>query len=469
MARVLVVEDSPTQAQQMVILLEEAGFAVRAVPDAEEAFAVLGKERFDIVLTDLVLPGESGFDLCRRLKADPRRFPVPIVVLTSQADPVNVLRGLEAGADGFMTKDREPREIIGRLRRTLEKCPPAPHADDAPPTRVMFLDCEFEIAVGRDQLLNVLLAAFEDVVHLNGQYQSSEARLRKVNSQLQESLRSEHEAYEQLKVAQSQLVQAEKLSGLGQMVAGVAHEINNPLTFLSTNITVLQRDTQAMNQILALYRQAEPALEEKDPTLLARIREYAEQMDLPYILSNLEGLLGRSRDGLVRIEKIVKGLREFARMEGKELKAVDLNQGIESTMDILRGEAKKRGVILNVELGALPPVSCFTTKINQVVLNLVSNALDACTRNGTVTVRTCPGAGGVEIHVIDDGCGIDPAIRDKVFDPFFTTKPVGKGTGLGLSISYGIVQDHGGRLTFDSAPRQGTHFVMWLPLRPPIM
>src|SRR5438093_4842515 len=111
MARVLLVEDSPTQAQQLVLLLEEAGFAVTAVADAEQAFELLQRQHFDIVVTDLVLPGESGFDLCRRLKAEPQRFPMPVVVLTSQADPINVLRGLESGADGFMTKDREPAEI----------------------------------------------------------------------------------------------------------------------------------------------------------------------------------------------------------------------------------------------------------------------------------------------------------------------------------------------------------------------
>src|SRR6516162_9287647 len=144
MPSLLLVEDSPTQAQRMALILEEVGFAVTTAPDADRGFASLARGRFDLVLSDLLLPGDSGFDLCRRIKADPRLRHVPVVVLTSQADPINVLRGLEAGADGFMTKDREPEEIIGRLRRTLEGCAPREKAEEGG-TRVVFLDGQFKL------------------------------------------------------------------------------------------------------------------------------------------------------------------------------------------------------------------------------------------------------------------------------------------------------------------------------------
>src|SRR4051812_18437099 len=202
-ARVLIVEDSPTQARQLTLLLEEAGFEVAVAPDAEQAWARLPRERFDIVLTALLLPGDSGFGLCRRIKADPARRHLPVVVLTSQADPVNVLRGLEAGADGFMTKDREPDEIVGRLRRTLARVSAVAAPPNGDHTRVIFLDCQFELSVGREQLLNVLLSAFEDVVHLNRQYQSTESALRKANAQLRAAVHSEHQALEELKHTQS--------------------------------------------------------------------------------------------------------------------------------------------------------------------------------------------------------------------------------------------------------------------------
>jgi PAS domain S-box-containing protein len=187
MPRILVVEDSPTQARQLAFILEDAGFDVETAPDAERGFARLGQGGFDLVMSDLLLPGDSGFDLCRRIKADPARRHLPVVVLTSQTDPVNVLRGLEAGADGFMSKDREPAEVVGRIRRVLAAgagrraaAPPSAQA----PARVTFLDHQFDVTAGREQLLNVLLAAFEDVVHLNERYGQEIAQRRKAEQAL---------------------------------------------------------------------------------------------------------------------------------------------------------------------------------------------------------------------------------------------------------------------------------------------
>src|SRR5262249_12221440 len=253
-----------------------------------------------------------------------------VVVLTSQADPINVLRGLEAGADGFMTKDREPDEILGRLRRTLER-----GASDkngrVGQTRVVFLDGQFEVNAGREQLLNVLLAAFDDVVHLNRRYEASEGELRKVNAQLREAVRSERQAHEDLKRTQTQMVQMEKLSSLGQMVAGIAHEINNPLAFVGNNLAVLRRDTGALRDLLRMYREGDEALAAHGPELHARIAARCEEIDLDYTLESLDRLLNRSLDGVGRIQAIVKGLRDFARLDESELKEADLNEGIRST------------------------------------------------------------------------------------------------------------------------------------------
>lgn len=490
MPRVLLIEDSPTQAQRLAFILEDAGFEVDLATDANHGFEQLAATHFDLVLTDLLLPGDSGFDICRRLKTDPRYHRLPVVVLTSQADPANVLRGLEAGADAFMTKNREPADIIAILRRALVRgAQPGPNGTDR--THVSFLNQEFAIAADREQLLDVLVSAFEEVVHLNQRSQANATALREANTQLVAAFRelgernqqlqqladdleasgiSERQthaelrrAHEELKKAESQLVQSEKLAALGQMVAGVAHEINNPLSFVSNNLAVLQRDVRSLRDLLNLYQEAEAVLSTQQSELHARLHELADRMDLTYTLGNLQGLLDRSRDGLKRIQQIVKDLRDFARLDDSDLQEVDLNAGITSTLNIMRNQAKKQEVVLEADLQPLPSVTCYPARINQVVLNLVANAIDACPPGGQVTVSTRAEADVVVIQVADTGSGIAPAIRDKIFDPFFTTKPPGKGTGLGLSISYSIVQAHGGKIDFESTAGQGTRFFVSLP------
>lgn len=254
-----------------------------------------------------------------------------------------------------------------------------------------------------------------------------------------------------------------QLARLAQMVAGVAHEVNNPLAFVSNNAAICQRDVAALRRLLEMYQQADGVLTEHRPELMQEIRDFAEEIDLPYTLRNLDDLLTRSRDGLKRIGQIVKDLRDFARLDESEMDEVDLNAGIESTLSVVRGVAEARCVELVLELAPLPHLMCHPSKIHQVVFHLLSNAIDACPEAGRVTLRTRAAAGGVEIHVLDTGPGIDPAIREKIFDPFFTTKPIGKGKGLGLTISYGIVQEHGGAIEVESPPGQGAHFTVRLP------
>jgi PAS domain S-box-containing protein len=297
----------------------------------------------------------------------------------------------------------------------------------------------------------------------------AEERLRLQNVQLRETAERERQAHEALKQAEVQLVQAEKLAALGLIVAGVAHEVNNPLAFVSNNMAVLERDTLAMRRMLQLYREAHDVLEAHAPEALERVRELAEAVDLDYGLLNLDRLIARTREGLRRIQQIVKDLKDFVRPDEGDFQTVDLNVGITSTVNIIHGLAHKRGVEIVTELDPLPDVTCHSGKVNQVVMNLLSNAIDACEAGGRVVVRTevAPRANGVLIRVSDNGQGIAPEIRERIFDPFFTTKPVGRGTGLGLSISYGIVSAHGGRITVESAPGRGATFTVWLPLAPP--
>ena len=227
-------------------------------------------------------------------------------------------------------------------------------------------------------------------------------------------------------------------------------------------------DLRGLVKLMELYRRADESIEGHNPSLMNEIRDFATQLDLPYLMGNLNGLLTRSRDGLKRIQQIVTDLRNFARLDESDLQEVNINDGIESSLTIIHGYAKKTDMSPTKELGELPLVTCYPAKLNQVVINLVTNAVDATQPGGEVVIRTrAKDSERVMIEVSDTGTGIEPKIRQRIFDPFFTTKPPGQGTGLGLSISYGIVRDHGGIIELDSEVGKGSTFRVVLPVKGP--
>jgi two-component system NtrC family sensor kinase len=334
---------------------------------------------------------------------------------------------------------------------------------------------ESELKSANDLLESRVHDRTRDLQHAKALLEERNEQLRQSADELSataDSVRTAHQelqsAHEELKRAETQLVQSERLSSLGQVVAGVAHEINNPLAFVTNNVTLLERDVTNLNELIQLYQEAEGTLEQYQHGLMSRIRALAEQIDLAYVLDNLPALMNRSREGLRRIQKIVRDLRDFVRLDEAELKEADLNESIRSTVTLVQGLALARGVALVEDIKPLSPLSCYPAKINQVLMSLVSNAIEACDAGDAVTVGSEPAAEhGVVLTVADTGRGIDPSIRARIFDPFFTTKPVGQGTGLGLAISYGIVKAHGGVIQVESEPGRGSRFTIHLPAQPP--
>lgn len=290
-------------------------------------------------------------------------------------------------------------------------------------------------------------------------------RTRKLAGELERAIASEREAHFRLKRTTSQMIQTEKMATLGQIAAGVAHEINNPLTSVLTNLAVLERDLGGLRKLLERYQTADRLLSPDNPVVFQPIHQMAEELDTSYVLDNLSGVLDRSRDNLQRIRRIVRDLAELDRGSGGAWHSVDLNTGIQAILGLFRMQAERKDVEVRTELAPLPTMQCHPSRLNQVVLNLLTNALEACKPGGKILLRTRADRDRVEIHVEDDGGGITPETLTRIFDPFFTTRELGQGTGLGLSTALAIVQEHGGSIEVDSVPGKGSHFTVLLPLR----
>ena len=267
----------------------------------------------------------------------------------------------------------------------------------------------------------------------------------------------------ELEETQSQLLQSEKMAAIGQLAAGVAHEINNPIGFVNSNLGSLKGQVESLLSVLSAYEEVENALKGQ-PDLLASLQQAKIAADLDFLRDDILDLINESLDGVQRVKKIVENLRDFSRVDASEWHYANLEQGLESTLNIVWNEIKYKAEVIR-EYAGLPDVECIAAQINQVFMNLLVNAAHAIAERGTITLRTGFDEREVWVEVEDTGVGIKPENLKRVFEPFFTTKPVGKGTGLGLSLAYGIVQRHQGGLEVQSEPGKGTKFRLTLPRR----
>jgi signal transduction histidine kinase len=255
-----------------------------------------------------------------------------------------------------------------------------------------------------------------------------------------------------------QLIQREKMASVGQLVAGVAHELNNPIGFVSSNAATLEDFVGRLRAIVEAYRGAAIADADRE-----RIEQQWSALKVDYVLRYLDPMIHGIREGAERTRKIVRDLRVFARTTDEAWQAVDLHEELESSLTLLSHLLKDR-VTVHRKYGDLPSVECIRSQIDQVFLNVLANAAQAISGPGAITIETRQEPGTAIVAVSDTGPGIPPDVLGRVFDPFFTTKPVGEGTGLGLSISYEIVKKHDGEMTAASAPGQGATFVIRIPI-----
>ena len=315
---------------------------------------------------------------------------------------------------------------------------------------------------------NQMAAQLKQILGLLEQHNDElEARVERRTAELTQALHD-------LQDTQAQLIQSEKMSSLGQLVAGVAHEVNNPVNFLQANLPYIHHYADDLLTLVQQYQHHYP-----DPP--AEIQAHQQVIDLPFLQKDLEKILQSMKLGTKRIRDIVVSLRSFSRLDEQGVKPVDLHEGIETTLHILqhrlKASATRPAIQVQKDYGPLPPIPCHGGQINQVIMNLLANAIDALEEgHGDLTYAELEAEPNliriqtwvmssqrIAIAIQDNGPGIPAAAQAKLFNPFFTTKPVGKGTGMGLSISYGIVEQHGGKLYVDRAWDQGTRFVIELP------
>lgn len=319
-----------------------------------------------------------------------------------------------------------------------------------------------------------IIGAIETLQDVSERHQAEEQLLRQqdqLEAQVAERTRALEQANRELareqkeltallhkvETAQQQLLQSEKMAAIGQLAAGVAHEINNPVGFVNSNLGALKNYTAHLLELVAAYESA-------DPAAIAAARQRA---DLDFLREDLPTLLDESQDGLNRVTRIVQDLKDFSRVDQAERQLADLNAALNGTLNVVRNELKYKADVI-LELGEIPLVDCLPAQINQVFMNLLVNAAQAIQGHGKIFVRSGVEHKHVWFEIEDTGIGIAPEIRQRIFDPFFTTKPVGKGTGLGLSISYDIiVKRHHGKMEVDSDIGHGSRFRIWLPLTQP--
>lgn len=426
--KIFLVDDLAYNLRLLSRILKRQNYQVYQALDGANALEDVPKIMPDLILLDIKMQGIDGYQVCQQLKSNPQTAEIPVIFISNSDEMVDKVKAFSMGGVDYITKPFQPDEVILRVENQLN--------------------------------------------------------LRSLQRTLQEKNLLLEQTVQELKHTQNQLVQNEKMASLGQLVAGIAHEINNPVNFISGNIPHVSNYTDDLIELLERYQAALPN-PPKD------IKEFEEDIDLDFLYNDVQKLLNSITGGTERIKQVVQSLRNFSRLDESKIKKVDIHEGLESSLMMLQhrlynqDESPKIKVLKHY--GSIPKVECYAGEINQVFMSVLSNAIDALTQTHKNCQKTADlsseincqsilptieistellNSEKVQITIADNGPGIPEDVKKRLFDPFFTTKPVGHGTGLGLSISYQtIVEGHQGELSCQSIPGQGAKFTIILPLK----
>ena len=417
-AKILIVEDSPTQAMILKSLLSRNGYGVVLAKDGRKGLLAAQEWKPDLVISDVMMPVMNGFELCKAIKGKVALRDIPVILLTSLSKPENIIQGINVHADYYVTKPYEHDFLLSKVEDILAHQSNQEKEKGGNGLQISLAGKSFTIRANRQQIVNILLSTYENALLQNRELIDTRDKLEK--------------SMEELTKSQTQLIQAEKKSALATLVAGVAHELNNPMMGM-------------LNYV---------------------------QYCLKHLPDNpkLQTVLKDTERETYRCIEIVRNLLTFSRVEKageEEYRKVSCLAIFERVVKLLSYRIGKENVTVTRRIDdRVPEIRLRANSIQQVFLNLIVNALDALKESDKkeLELRIRPGNRFVQVSIADSGCGISPENLPRIFDPFFTTKPVGEGTGLGLSLCHGIIKDHGGEMTCESKPGSGTAFTLMLPM-----
>lgn len=422
MAMILIADDDLLGRQMIEQNLQDDGYQVIGVSNGVEALAMIRSAFPDLILADVLMPGMDGYTLCHACKSDPQLRRIPFILYSSSfITPKEQQLGLDFGADRYLVKPVVPDELTESVRQLLQSVP----------------QCE-----GSCNLLQedeaALLRSFNELLYS------------KLNTKLLE-----------LQATQSRLLQNEKLATIGQMAAGVAHEINNPLAFITSNLNSLQ---EYLERYTIYFQAVQEQLKNcADCPVGEQLDQLRKRLKLDRIMADTPELLADCQDGAERMRQIVLDLRSFSRADLAEKVPADLHEVLKTALNVGHNELKQTARV-ELKLGELPKIACYPQQLGQVFLNLLVNAAQSIEKQGTITVTSWAESSQVCISIADTGNGMSEEVQKQIFEPFFTTKEPGKGTGLGLPISAEIIRKHGGVISVQSEPGKGTCFLITLPI-----
>jgi signal transduction histidine kinase len=395
---ILIIDDTVDNLKVLSEQLISEGYIVRPVTSGSLAFKTIESKMPDLILLDIKMPKMDGYEVCRRLKENENTKDIPVIFISALGETSEKTRAFEAGGVDYITKPFQASEVIARVKTHL------------------------------------------DLYH-------TKKSLERMNIEL--------------KTTQSAMLQREKMASIGQLAAGVAHEINNPIGFTSGNLRTLNKYIDKFIDFIDNQSETIEKLNVKE--VIEELNIKRKKLKLDYIKEDIKDLIKESLDGTERVSNIVQNLKTFSRSGEASYQKADINECIESTISIVWNELKYKGTIKK-EYGEIPITICYPQELNQVFMNLLINASQAIEKQGEIVIKTWYNNKHIYISVSDTGSGIEEKIKNRIFEPFFTTKDIGRGTGLGLSIAYNIIKKHNGDVTVESQPGAGTTFTVKIPV-----